>query len=183
MRAAVRILLTGVVLYLYWRFKESATGLLAFVAYVGALFVEQWAMARFREKRPVPPRPERVDRATQEASGDYVSLLVVVLALAVMGDAFFFTDWLDIPADGSVGMRLLKIVASLVALAVALLGPIVVGTMTYIELAEWISRRSDSSDFVVTFGPVVPVALVTVACYGHFYLGYLIYGAMGALRS
>ncbi|WP_143035794.1 hypothetical protein [Lentzea fradiae] len=195
----MRVLLTGLVLYLYWKFKEGAPAQLAFIAYVGALFVEQWAMARFREKRPQAAETSvadghghrGVDRqspggAQRESSGGYLSAFVVLMAVLLMSDSFFFTDWLVFGAPGSGeagGVVLAKVVASLVALVAAFAGPLVAGVVTYIDLAEWISRRRQgSSSFLSGFGPVVPAAVVAIACYGHFYLAYLVYSAMGVLR-
>ena len=200
-RAALRILLTCAVLYLYWRFKEGAPAQLAFVAYVGALFVEQWAMARLRSKGPpagtsgfdnrLPGRSRSdqdvEDGAAPAAFADYVSSLVVVLALLLMSDSFFFTDWLGFgsPDSGeSGGLAFVKIVASLIALVAAFGGPVVAGVITYGDLADWISRRRpNASGFMADFGPAVPAAVVTIAFYGHFYVGYLVYSAMGVLRS
>jgi hypothetical protein len=125
-------------------------------------------------------------RTTEDRTGglsDFLSLLVPVVVLMVMADSFFFTDWLDVPPTSGTTSSLvgfLKIVVSLAALAVALGGPVFLGVLAFVGFNDWIDdpTRPPRSGCL----GVPAAAAVLVLGYAHFYLAYLVYESLGALR-
>jgi hypothetical protein len=174
-----------------------------FIVSAVGVFVDDWFMKQVRGRmqrnrgtggrRPATARPSGYgegladDDARLFGLGDFITVLVISVLLAVMADSFFFTPWLDLPpASGSSGASPLavavKITASVLALAVAVLAPVVLAVFAYLTCSEWLASRSRNPQRTGGCVALFPASLVAVAGYGHFYVAYLIYQSLGVLR-
>jgi TRAP-type C4-dicarboxylate transport system permease small subunit len=75
----------------------------------------------------------------------------------------------------------LKIISGIFSIAIAALAPIVVGVFTYISFTEWRDSRKAGYPTAGVAG-CFPAALVAIGCYGHFFIAFQFYHAIGALR-
>ncbi|WP_329134587.1 hypothetical protein [Streptomyces sp. NBC_00670] len=197
MRNLFRLLFVGAVFFVYWKFENTTFAQGSFVVAVAGLLVEHWVTEQFlrrtpRRRQAVPPvpggRPEAGRGAgTPGVVGDTVTAVLVALALAVMADAFFFTTWLELPdasgASGSEGLAAaIKGVASVLALVVAFLAPVVVGVFVYICCTELLDSRSTEQGTSGGCVSLLPAAAAVFVFYGHFYVAYRFYESIGALR-
>ncbi|WP_329415021.1 hypothetical protein OG802_28570 [Streptomyces sp. NBC_00704] len=199
MRNAIKVLFALACFYVFWKFRNTTLGQSSFIVSVIGLFIDDWFMNRLRDGVPrrtsVPQRHE--DAAPQPHTGDggrppggvgdYLAVVVTAVLSAVMADSFFLTTWLDLPpATGSAGAGgpavAVKVVASLLAMAVAVAAPVVLAAVTYLTCAEWLADRSGSPHRNGGCLALFPAALLGVAAYGHFYLAYEFYQFLGALR-
>ncbi|WP_459647562.1 hypothetical protein [Kitasatospora sp. Ki12] len=191
-----RILLAGIALFVLWKFQHTPIGLGSFPAYVIALLIEERAVAQFRLHQRAPSRRTAISdidgywepsprTPEQLPASNFATLFIAVFTMMVMADSFFMTNWLDLPeasnpSHGNGFLTLLKGITSLLCLATALIGPVVLGVFTYIDSAS----RQDSRSQLPAGGiaPFFSAALVTVLTYGHFYVAHQFYDALGALR-
>ncbi|MDG4780761.1 hypothetical protein O7614_14035 [Micromonospora sp. WMMD961] len=205
----------GVALFLFQYFEEKVAKQLTFALYILTLFVETWFTDNAKKIKAgrgsggSPASPVSVPGQTWPSSlpsdrstfGDFLSVLAIFIPSAIMADSFFFTDWLDLPATspgpgeldlGAIAV-VVKIVASVLALGIAFLGPVVVSVFSYIGLTSWMEERTadrrraagEPATQAVGAGclALVPAAVVLLLGYGHFLLSYAFYEAIGALRT
>jgi hypothetical protein len=197
MRNAARITFAFVAFYVCWKFRNTPIGQSSFVVATAGLFIDEWFMSQVRQRTPRRRKAGPGDAHHRELSavgskpsndGDVVTVLVTTSVVAVMADSFFFTTWLDLPdVSGSSGVgalaALVKVIASLLALTVALIAPMAVGLLVYVGCSDWIDSRSGSQSSPGGCIAILPAVIVWLACYGHFYVAYLFYDSIGALRS
>jgi len=209
------VIIGGIALFLFQRFEENVAKQLTFAVYILGLLVETWFTDNVKKiktgpKRagrpaPSPPAPGQIWPSAPPSdrydSGDVLMVLGVFIPSAIMADAFFFTNWLDLPPAsagpgeldlGAVAV-VVKIVASLLALAIAFLGPVVVSVFLYIGLTSWMEERAadrrrasgavDQQARGVGCLAFVAAAVICLLGYGHFFLSYAFYDALGALRT
>lgn len=190
-RNLLRIAFAFVAEYMAWKLRNTSWGQASFIAYALGLFVDNWFTSQV--SRPTPrsrgssnagyPTPSSDDAYASAA--DVLTILGTSLVLMVMADAFFFTTWLDLPAppgvSGSTGIAtVVKIISSFLALAVAFAAPLFVGVFVYVAVQDRLDSRSQTpSGGCLSF---LPTALVSLACYGHFYAAFRFYEALGVLR-
>lgn len=210
----VKVITGGVALFFFQHFEENVAKQLTFVFYILTLFVETWFTDNAKKikagrERGTPASPTPVPGQTWPSSlpsdrytfGDFVSVLAVFIPLAIMADSFFFTNWLTLPptsagpGEPSLGTIavVVKIVASVIALGIAFLGPVVVSVFVYIGAMSWMEERVadkkraagelDTQAAGAGCFALVPAAVVGLLGYGHFLLSYVFYEAIGALRT
>ncbi|WTW97302.1 hypothetical protein OG216_29885 [Streptomycetaceae bacterium NBC_01309] len=204
MRNGIRIAFAVLALYLFWKFQNTSIGQGSFIVAAVGLFVDEWFMSQVRGGRTAgtaahPGPAGRVQRPAGSAGyadpwgsapsgrgptevGTVATIFVTSLILAIMADSFFYTTWLELPEDaessgGGGLMTVIKIIASLLALAVAFLAPIFVGVFVYIEIADSLGSRA--------FGgcaALLAAVVVVAVSYAHFGVAYLFYEELGVLR-
>ncbi|MEV4708804.1 hypothetical protein [Actinoplanes sp. NPDC049316] len=213
-RNFLKVVVGGIALFLFQYFEGNVAKQLTFVFYIIVLFVETWFTDNAKKLKASPgrgsrstfpaPAPAQLSTVSapveRQAFGDFITIAAVFIPLAIMADSFFFTTWLDLPGTsagpdqfdvGAVAV-VVKIVASILALAIAFLGPIVVAVFLYVELTSWMQERSaarkraagklDTEPGGSGCFAFLPAAAVCVLCFGHFFLSYAFYDALGALR-
>ncbi|MEV6523128.1 hypothetical protein AB0M43_14355 [Longispora sp. NPDC051575] len=187
-------------LYLFFLFKNSMLAPASFLAYGLGVVIESW-VTNFATAQPPPTPASRSAAANPMAhqsayqpaaavrerdAGGALSMNISIVVLMVMADSFFLTTWLTMTDEDSGFAALIKIVASLLCLALAFLGPIAIGVFSYIALDERFSARlAPNSQYAEGAGCLagVSAAALTVVCYGHFLLAALLYSAFGATNS
>ncbi|GLW80209.1 hypothetical protein Aglo01_46900 [Actinokineospora globicatena] len=205
-RHVARIALALVGLFVFWRVQNGDDKLYVFLFYIVGLFVEEFAMSAFREPKQKPGAqagsnsypfavageayaPTRGGRPEPSASAfaDTVSIFVVMLVLAIMGDCAFFTDWLVLADPGDPGesgwITLVKIILNLAGFGVAFLGPLVAATVFWSALsdASYKTNRGPLQTDALGCLAVLPSLVVGALGYGHFFLAYWFYNSIGAL--
>ncbi|MEE1941686.1 hypothetical protein V1L54_20125 [Streptomyces sp. TRM 70361] len=198
MRNLARVLFALAAFFVFWKFSNTTLGQGSFVVAVFGLVLEKWVVDRFFPEKAARGETGRAGRTPWEpsggarqtgGSGSVVTVLVTCAVLTVMADAFFFTTWLDLPdADGASGAdgreAAVKMIASVLALGVAFAAPVVVGLAVYLECAERLDGRFRPNAQGPTGGcvSIVPAVVVAAVFYGHFYVAYVFYESIGALR-
>lgn len=215
-QAFVKVVIAGLALFLFQRFEANIAKQLTFACSIVVILVETWFTDNVKR---LAGKGERGGRPASRSSapgwdwqpspslppdrhglGDAVSVLAAFIPLAVMADSFFFTTWLDLPPAAGPGGPgpgfipvVVKFVASLLALGIAFVGPVVIGVFGYLGLLSWLERRiadrkaaAGKLDEPVTgVGclALLPAVLVGLLAYGHFFLGHAFYDALGVLRN
>ncbi|MEU0118640.1 hypothetical protein ABZ137_34390 [Streptomyces bobili] len=198
MRNAIKVLFALACFYIFWKFRNTTLGQSSFIVSVIGLFIDDWFLNHLRggvahrasgpQRDADAPQPHTSDGGRPPGGvGDYPVVVVTSVLSAVMADSFFFTTWLDLPpATGSAGTSglavVVKVVASVLAIAVAVLAPVVLAAFTYLTCAEWLADRSGSPYRNGGCLALFPAALLGIAAYGHFYLAYDFYQLLGVLR-
>lgn len=79
---------------------------------------------------------------------------------------------------------LVRIIADIFAVIVSIIAPIAVGIFAHTELSDALDAHFERSRGVSPGGCLAffPAMVVSAVCYGHFYLGYLVYKSLGVLR-
>ena len=195
MRNTIKVLFALACFYVFWKFRNTTLGQSSFIVSVIGLFIDDWFLNHLRggvahrtsgpQRHADAPQPHTSDGGRPPGGvGDYPAVVVTSVLSAVMADSLFFTTWLDLPpATGSAGNSglavVVKVVASVLAIAVVVLAPVVLAAFTYLTCAERLADRSGSPYRNGGCLALFPAALLGIAAYGHFYLAYDFTSSLG----